>query len=72
LVHKLVIASLTYNKDGLHPGMTEGLADMKPEYLFGTPWHDEYMQIAPHPEDFANLVAKITDMNMNIMNWSSE
>lgn len=69
LIHKLVLASLSYNKDGLHPGLTEGLAEMKPEYLFGTPWHEEYLRIAPRPEDFPTLVAKVTDMNMNLPDW---
>ena len=32
----------------------EGLGEMKPEMMYGSPWHEEYMRIAPRPEDFAS------------------
>jgi pimeloyl-ACP methyl ester carboxylesterase len=48
VVRKLVLASATYTLDGVHPGLMEGLADMKPEMMFGSPWHEEYIKIAPH------------------------
>jgi pimeloyl-ACP methyl ester carboxylesterase len=41
----------------------EGLADMKPEMMFGSPWHEEYLRIAPRPEDFATFFAKKTQMD---------
>src|SRR3712207_4466493 len=53
VVRKLVLASVTYKLDGVHPGLMEGLAEMKPEMMHGSPWHEEYMRIAPRPEDFA-------------------
>ena len=31
---------------------------MEPEMMHGSPWHEEYMRIAPRPEDFATLFAK--------------
>ena len=63
IVRKLVLASVTYRLDGLHPGLMEGLADMKPEMMFGSPWHEEYLRIAPRPQDFATLFAKKTQMD---------
>lgn len=63
LVNKLAIASVTYNMTGFHPGMLEGMEFISPEMFVGTPWHDEYMRIAPNPDDFANLVAKVTELN---------
>ncbi len=60
VVRKLVLASVTYTLSGIHPGLMEGLAEMKPEMMFGSPWHEEYMRIAPRPEDFATLFAKKT------------
>jgi pimeloyl-ACP methyl ester carboxylesterase len=41
----------------------EGLGEMKPEMMFGSPWHEEYMRIAPHPENFDTLFAKKTQMD---------
>jgi pimeloyl-ACP methyl ester carboxylesterase len=63
MVRKLVLASVTYKLDGVHPGLIEGLAEMKPEMMFGSPWHEEYMRIAPRPEDFATLFTKKAQMD---------
>jgi pimeloyl-ACP methyl ester carboxylesterase len=71
-VRKLVLASVTYTLDGVHPGLMEGLGEMKPEMMFGSPWHDEYMRIAPHPENFATLFAKKTQMDREIKDLPAE
>jgi pimeloyl-ACP methyl ester carboxylesterase len=72
VVRKLVLASVTYNLSGVHPGLMEGLADMKPEMMFGSPWHEEYTRIAPNPENFATLFAKKTQMDRNINDVPAE
>src|SRR5688500_8502900 len=66
VVRKLVLASVTYNLSGVHPGLMEGLADMKPEMMFGSSWHEEYTRIAPRPENVAKLFAKKTQMDRKI------
>lgn len=66
IVRKLVLASVTYNMSGIHPGLMEGLGNMTPEMMHGTPWHEEYMSIAPNPEDFSKLFAKKTQMDQQI------
>lgn len=63
VVRKLVLASATYKMSGVHPGLMEGLAEMKPEMMHGSPWHEEYTRIAPHPEAFETLFAKKTAMD---------
>ncbi len=63
LVRKLVLASVSYRLDGIHPGLMEGLGEMQPEMMHGSPWHEEYMRIAPRPEDFPRLFAKKTAMD---------
>jgi pimeloyl-ACP methyl ester carboxylesterase len=72
VVRKLVLASVTYNLSGVHPGLMEGLAEMKPEMMFGSPWHEEYTRIAPNPEDFPTLFAKKTQMDRNIKDLPAE
>jgi pimeloyl-ACP methyl ester carboxylesterase len=72
VVRKLVFASATFNLSGVHPGLMEGMADMTPEMMFGSPWHDEYMRIAPHPDSFATLFAKKTQMDRNIQDVPAE
>jgi pimeloyl-ACP methyl ester carboxylesterase len=70
LVRKLVVASLTFNKAGFHPGLMEGLAQLQVEHLSGSPWQLEYASVAPHPEAWPALVAKVKDMNFNVPDWS--
>ena len=63
VVRKLILAAVTYTFSGIQPGLMEGLGNMTPEMMHGSPWHDEYMRIAPHPEDFAKLFSKKTEMD---------
>jgi pimeloyl-ACP methyl ester carboxylesterase len=72
VVRKLVLASVTYTLSGVHPGLMDGLAEMKPEMMHGSPWHDEYIKIAPHPEDFVTLFEKKTQMDRQISDIPSE
>ncbi len=72
VVRKLVLASATYNLNGIHPGLMEGLGDMKPEMMFGSPWHEEYTRIAPNPEHFATLFAKKTEMDRGLRDLPAE
>jgi pimeloyl-ACP methyl ester carboxylesterase len=72
LLRKLVLASVTFNMSGVHPGLMEGLGEMKPEMMFGSPWHEEYTRLAPHPEDFARLFAKKTQMDRQLKDVSEE
>jgi pimeloyl-ACP methyl ester carboxylesterase len=72
VVRKLVLASVTYKLDGVHPGLMEGLGEMEPEMMYGSPWHEEYMRIAPRPEDFATLFAKKTQMDRQVRDLSAD
>jgi pimeloyl-ACP methyl ester carboxylesterase len=72
LVRKLVLASVTYTLSGIHPGLMEGLGEMKPEMMFGSPWHEEYTRIAPNPEHFTRLFAKKTEMDRQIRDLPAE
>jgi pimeloyl-ACP methyl ester carboxylesterase len=66
VMRKLVLASVTYTLSGVHPGLMDGLAEMKPEMMYGSPWHEEYTRIAPQPENFDTLFAKKTKMDRQI------
>ncbi len=72
MVRKLVLASVSHTLSGIHPGLMEGLGEMKPEMMFDSPWHEEYMRIAPRPEDFATLFAKKTEMDRGIQDIPAE
>ncbi len=72
VVRKLVLASVSYTSSGIHPGLMDGLDQMTPDMMVGSPWHDEYMQIAPRPEDFARLFAKKNEMDRGTKDVSVE
>jgi pimeloyl-ACP methyl ester carboxylesterase len=72
VVRKLILASITYTVSGWHPGLLEGLGNMTPEMMHGSPWHEEYLRIAPHPEDFAKLFAKKTQMDQQTRDLPAE
>lgn len=72
VVRKLVLASVTYTMDGIHPGLMDGLGEMTPEMMHGSPWHEEYLRIAPRPEDFAVLFEKKTEMDRGTQDLSAD
>jgi pimeloyl-ACP methyl ester carboxylesterase len=72
LVRKLVFAAATYTLAGVQPGLMEGLGEMKPEMMYGSPWHEEYTRIAPNPGAFDTLFAKKTQMDRETRDISDD
>jgi pimeloyl-ACP methyl ester carboxylesterase len=73
MARKLVLAGgIAYNLEGLHPGMMEGLEDMPPDALDGTPWKEAYDRVAPNPADWATLVVKKGEMDRRYQPWTPE
>ncbi|CAM4353848.1 alpha/beta hydrolase [Nocardia ninae] len=65
LVRKQILAAGGLDAGAMHPGLLEGLAELKPEQLHGSPFHDDYVKNAPRPEDFPRLVARVTEHDQN-------
>jgi pimeloyl-ACP methyl ester carboxylesterase len=72
LVGKLVLASVSYRLDGLHPGMMDGLQQLQPEHLAGTPFEQDYARAAPNPGDWPKLIEKIKDMETDLPEWTAD
>jgi pimeloyl-ACP methyl ester carboxylesterase len=72
MLRKLVLISTSYTLGGVHLGLMEGMGEMKPEMMYGSPWHDEYMRIAPRPEDFPRLFEKKTQMDLQLKDFSED
>jgi pimeloyl-ACP methyl ester carboxylesterase len=73
LVRKLVWAGGTsYRRDGLYPELSAAGEAMKSEDLDGSPFQQAYTRVAPHPEQWHRLVAKIADLDRTIEGWQSE
>lgn len=66
MVRKLVLASVTSNGNGFHPGLLEGLETSKSEDLIGTPFHEEYKRCAPQPQDWPRLFAKVHQLDREV------
>ena len=70
-VRKLIPMSVTYRLDGVHPGLMEGLGQMQPSMMYGSPWHTDYLQLNPKP-DFDALFWKKTEMDKGIKDLRDE
>lgn len=64
MVRMLVVAAIPYNCDGFRLGVFAGIRKMKPENMAGTPWNEEYVRIAPNPEDWPKLVEKVKQLEL--------
>jgi pimeloyl-ACP methyl ester carboxylesterase len=71
LVRKFVIAGTNYNNDGLYPEILEFFKDVKAEDL-GPELRDAYTDVAPHPEDWPTLVAKVMKQAAEFEGWQPE
>lgn len=73
LVRKLVWAGgASYQRDGLYPELTRGSERMRLEDLDGSPFHKAYLHVAPYPEHWHPLVAKIGEFDRSIEDRSRE
>jgi pimeloyl-ACP methyl ester carboxylesterase len=69
-VRRLVVASASYAYDGMQPEMIEMVPTITPEMFAGSPMEQEYQRIAPNPDDFTTLVAKLKALDETPFDWS--
>jgi pimeloyl-ACP methyl ester carboxylesterase len=72
LVRKLVVAAANYDPEGYYPEVLEGIQDLKPEDFAGSPWLEAYARVAPNPEDWPRLLARIKDLDLWFEGWPRE
>lgn len=74
-VRKLVLLSIPFKRSGWYP---ENLANMNQmgaaaaEFMINTPMYQSYVRVAPHPENFALLCAKMGDAVRDEYDLSAE
>jgi pimeloyl-ACP methyl ester carboxylesterase len=71
-VGRVVAASATYRTEGLHPEITAGGDDGNADQLQDSPYHRAYQAVAPDPQRWPTLVAKIRDLDAQPQNWPAE
>ena len=59
VVRMLILASVTYNLNGFHAGLLEGITDLKPEHLADSQWQKEYAE-------------QVRGLNASIADWPAE
>ncbi|PZG02488.1 alpha/beta hydrolase [Micromonospora deserti] len=68
-VGRLVLASVSYDNAGLHPGVLDGIQHLQPEHLNGSEFHEEYLRTAPDPAAWPTLVHKIKHLDADPPQW---
>ncbi len=72
LVRKLVVAGANYNNDGLYPESLAAIESLTPEMFAGSPPETAYLEVAPNPDAFPTLVAKIVELDRAFSGWREE
>jgi pimeloyl-ACP methyl ester carboxylesterase len=71
LVRRVVAAGGTaYSPEGLYPELTDGQA--APDDLDGSPWQLAYARVAPDPDAWPALVAKITALDQGYTGFTPD
>ena len=74
LVHKAVIVSAPYKRDGWYPEVLAGMTAINAEVAktwVGSPMHQAYASVAPRPENWPTLAAKTSDLLKQDYDWSA-
>lgn len=72
LVRKLVVVSATYKTEGMYPELRSMIATITPEMFAGSPMEAEYLRLAPNPDDWPALIAKLKQLDSEIQDWSAQ
>ncbi|MEV4133826.1 alpha/beta fold hydrolase [Dactylosporangium sp. NPDC049742] len=68
---RLVLASPVFDRGGLHPGLLDGAAHLRPEHLHGSELHEEYLRTAPDPAGWDRLVTKMAVLDAHPPRWTA-
>ncbi len=71
LARRYVTISSPFNYEaGFRPENLEGSRAVSAEALAGTPFEQAYLDVAPNPDGFATLVAKVAELNQAFQGWA--
>jgi pimeloyl-ACP methyl ester carboxylesterase len=72
-VRRLVYAGgASYNREGVYPELLDVFDSGPPEDLTGSVWHEAYMKVAPNPDAWPVLVAKVNELDRRFTGWPAE
>lgn len=74
-VRRLVVVSAGYARDGFYPGILKQQAQVNAEAaeaMKQTPMYQSYTAVAPHPEDFPELLDRMGEAMSKPFDWSED
>ncbi len=71
-VDQLVLASVSYDLEGLQPEFEAMLPQMSPEMFVGSPMEAAYRELSPNPEGFRAFVEKLIALEHEPMAWEED
>jgi len=72
LVRKLVVAAASFRSDGMQPELLEMIPSITPEMFAGSPVEQAYRRLAPEPDAFPSLVAKLKRLDSTEYAWAED
>ncbi|MGH2534661.1 MAG: alpha/beta fold hydrolase [Thermomicrobiales bacterium] len=75
LVRKLVIASTPFRRNGWYQEILDAMATLSAEtadLMTGTPFYEEFLRVAPRPDDWPTLVDKIGQLMLQDYDWTED
>jgi pimeloyl-ACP methyl ester carboxylesterase len=67
--HVVYAGGTSYRRDGLHPEMLEDTGSAADD-LEGSVWHEAFLRVAPDPDAWPTLVAKVAELDRTFEGWS--
>lgn len=71
MVRKLIVASAFFKRDGIYPEVWESLKQATSQNMPAV-LRDEYIKVAPDPENLSTLVAKLMKNMLGFRDWRPE
>jgi len=72
LVRRQVILSGNYRMDAYYPDLRAFFKTLTPDFFAGTPIEEGYKAVAPDPDAFPAMVAKVIDLDHQDFDWTDE
>jgi len=71
LVHKLIVSSASFSRDGDRPENSEAVASMSVDMIADTPMEQAYKAKSPHPDRLQDLLNKLGAFDGDFPGWSN-
>ena len=72
LVHKVIVSSASFSRDGDRPENSEAVGSMTVDMIAGTPMEQAYKDKSPHPDRLQGLLDKLGQFDQDFPGWADE